>query len=153
MVLLVGSHTALMDAIIAMLERETPSFAVRVIRSLAEAVDAVQHKPCDVILIDIDTGQAPCIQHVQRLLEAAPKTRTIFVSARIEDDTVEKALQLGVKGLILKDDLHGELIPALREILNGGAWFPEEVRGRITVDSCGARLVSQRRTKESDISV
>ncbi len=139
-VLLVGSHVILMKAISARLERETSFSEVCMTPSLAEAAAAVQHKPCDLVVMDIDRGQPLYFQFAQRLLEAASKIHMIFVSATIEDGTIERALQLGVRGAIFKDDLHAELIPALREILGGGAWFPAEIRSRIMIDSHGAKL-------------
>ena len=141
-VLLVGSHAILMEAISARLERETSFSEVCMPPSHAEAVAAVQHKPCDLVLMDIDRGQPLYFQLAQRLLKAASEIHMIFVSATIEDDTFEKALQLGVRGVIFKDDLHTELMPALREILDGGTWFPLEIRNRITIDSHGAKLGS-----------
>ena len=80
----------------------------------------------DLILLDLLMPRLPGIE-VLRALNGVPlATRTILLTANIERDEVVKALQLGARGLVMKDSASELLMKAMRMVMAGQYWIGRE---------------------------
>ena len=139
-ILLVGNHAPLMGFIKERLGKE-PRFCVLGIAHTAESATATLAKrPADLVLIDIDAAGDGHWEVARAIRAAAADLHILFLSGALRDQDIEQALAVGARGLVLKHDLPGSVLTAIHEVLDGGCWFPEEVRSRIVVDATGVRL-------------
>ncbi len=148
-VVLVGNPTNGLRRATSMINDSGTDFEARIVASVAEVADLHRQGPFAVVVVDADESLDARPDQVEALRAMAPTTHLILISLVIDDAIVAKALHVGAKGLIRGDNLQTELLPALNETTNGGAWFPEEVRRRITVEFGGASIASRWFTQDS----
>ncbi|MBN2560161.1 MAG: response regulator transcription factor [Phycisphaerae bacterium] len=129
-----------MGAIAARLEYEHHCTVVGVVRDPAKAAGMLAHRRADIALVDMDEAGADRLGTIEVLRTTRPDIRIILISATIDDDRIDRALRAGVNGFLAKDELPATIASAIREVLAGGAYFPEAVRSRIVVDADGTRL-------------
>ena len=88
-----------------------------------------QNKP-DILLMDIRMDKMSGIEAAKRILLRDNEAKILFLTTFSDDEYIIKALQMGVKGYILKQDYEG-LIPAIEAVLNGQSVFGEDIAGKI----------------------
>lgn len=139
-ILLVGSHAALMGSIAARLEYQHHCTVVGIVGAAEGAVETIAEHRADIVLLDMDEAGADCGDRIEALRTAQPDIRIVLLSATIEECRIEQALAVGASGFLLKGGLADQLGRAIREVLAGGTYFPEEVRSRIVIGPSGIRL-------------
>ena len=90
-----------------------------------------QHKP-DVLLMDIQMKEMSGIEAAKRILEEYPEAKILFLTTFSDDEYIVKALNIGVKGYILKQDFAG-IVPALHAVNRGQSVFGGEIVNKIPV--------------------
>jgi pilus assembly protein CpaE len=85
-----------------------------VTRDLSQALDAVEEKKPDVILLDIDSGVLRHGDLVNRLAASAPKPAIIIVAMMGEVETVQQAMLYGAQGFLLKPFSQDELLKSIQ---------------------------------------
>ena len=82
-----------------------------------QAIQLAQHLQPDLILLDIGLPLLNGIEVAQRILHHSPTSRILFMSENRSADIAEAALSTGASGYIVKSDAGGELLPAVRAVL------------------------------------
>lgn len=88
-----------------------------------EAVSLAMELQPDVIVMDIGMPVMTGIQAATEIRKSVPSARPILLTVHTEHGYVLEALRSGVRGYVLKSRASGELIEAIREILNGGMYL------------------------------
>ena len=78
-----------------------------------EAVDLVQAKRPDVILIDLAMPVMDGIDAAEAIAGASPSTRVIVLTGSKAPADVSRARAAGVSGYVTKDQLAGDLVRAI----------------------------------------
>jgi len=91
------------------------------------------HNP-DVLLMDIRMEKMSGLQAAEIIIQKHPKARILFLTTFSDDEYIVKALKIGVKGYILKQDFEG-IAPALEAVFRGQTVF-----GEIIVDKLPSLL-------------
>ena len=77
----------------------------------------------DILLLDLAMPKFPGLEVLRQLLAGSPlPTRTIMLTAAIEDEQITEALRLGAKGVILKDSATELLVKSVRCVVAGEFW-------------------------------
>ena len=118
-ILLADDHGVLRAGLRALLEADE-EFQV-----VAEAGDgdqtlrlAAKLQP-DVILLDLNMPGPGGIEVTRRIVESAPKSRVLVLTAYEEDALVREALNTGASGYIIKRAVESELLNAIRAVYRG----------------------------------
>jgi DNA-binding NarL/FixJ family response regulator len=98
-----------------------------------EAVQKAQRLQPDLILLDIGLPTINGIEAARRILQYAPKTKILFVSAQQSPDIVEEALGTGACGYVVKSKAATELLAAVKAVLQGKQF----VSGSLTASAFG----------------
>lgn len=79
----------------------------------------------DVLLLDLAT---PGVNGLEALREigATSKPRTLVLTAKIETEQIVQALQLGARGVVLKDAATEILFKSIRAVMKGEYWVGRE---------------------------
>jgi DNA-binding NarL/FixJ family response regulator len=92
---------------------------------LAEADDGenalkliLQHQP-DVAVLDIDMPKMDGFEVVRELKKTKPAPEIIFLTMHSEEEMFQAAMDLGVKGYILKDGAVNDIIAAIKSVAIG----------------------------------
>jgi two-component system response regulator NreC len=90
-------------------------------RALAERL-----KP-DVLIIDINMPGLTGVQVTEALTAQNVPTRVMILSMYSDEQVVRQALHSGAKGYLLKRSVIEELVPAIRSVHAGNAYFSPEI--------------------------
>jgi len=84
----------------------------------------------DVLLMDIRMEKMTGLQAAEIIIQKHPKAKILFLTTFSDDEYIVKALKLGVKGYILKQDFEG-IAPALEAVFQGQTVFGEIIVGKL----------------------
>jgi two-component system, NarL family, response regulator NreC len=73
----------------------------------------------DVVLLDLNMPGPGNLEVTRKILEVAPKTRILVLTAHEENGMVREALKAGASGYIIKRALESELLNAIRAVHRG----------------------------------
>jgi DNA-binding NarL/FixJ family response regulator len=125
-IVIADDHAIFRDGLRRLLEAE-PGFSV--VGEAANGYEAIQRvaelKP-DILLLDLAMPKAGGIEALQELLERRLEVRTVLLTAAIDRAETVKALQLGVRGVVLKDAATQLLYRCLRAVMTGEYWVGHE---------------------------
>jgi two-component system, NarL family, response regulator NreC len=140
-VVLADDHTLVRQSLKSLLERE--KFQV-----IAEASDGQElvraseaHHP-DIAIVDISMPTLNGIDASRELARSCPKTKTILLTQHEEEQYVQEALEAGVKGYVLKNQVASDLLLAIQQVSRGGVYLSPGVSQAVVQ---GYRSKSERR--------
>jgi len=97
-----------------------------------EAIVLYKEYQPDVLLMDIRMEVMSGLEAAERILKDYPEAKILFLTTFSDDEYIIKALSMGAKGYILKQDFEG-IVPALRAVCGGQSVFGGEVMGKLPV--------------------
>ena len=98
-----------------------------------QAIELCAQVQPDVILMDIIMPNLDGPAATARICKAFPQVQVIALTSFLEEDLVQRALQAGAKGYLLKDTHPDKLAKAIRDVHEG----------RLTIDSAAAQILAQ----------
>lgn len=116
-VLIADDHEIVRKGIISVIASEADDIQV-----VAEAADGnevlriAESNQVDIYVIDIAMPNLNGIDAAARLRTIAPKSKIIFLTMYDRKSLVEKALQCGAKGYLLKESAVQEIVQCIREV-------------------------------------
>jgi len=126
-VLLADDHTIIRDALRYLLEAQGD---IEVVAMAADGQDAVEkaRMGCpDVAVMDISMPRMDGIAATRQLCEYCPRTRVVMLTIYATAEHIQRALQAGASGYVLKDSAGQELVEAVRTLHKGGRYFSSSV--------------------------
>ena len=97
-----------------------------------DAVALYESEHPDVLLLDIQMKEMSGLEAAEQIFEKDPAAKILFLTTFSDDEYIIKALNLGAKGYILKQDFEG-LLPALLAVEQGQSVFGGEVVNKLPV--------------------
>lgn len=97
-----------------------------------EAVALYESIRPDVLLMDIRMAEMSGLEAAEEILKRHPEAKILFLTTFSDDEYIVKALNLGAKGYILKQDFEG-IAPAIDAVFGGQSVFGGEIVGKIPV--------------------
>jgi two-component system, NarL family, response regulator NreC len=117
-IVLADDHVLVRQGLKSLLEREH----FQVLAEASDGQDAVKlveaHQP-DIAIMDISMPTLNGIDAARGLARSAPKTKTILLTQHEEEQYIHEALEAGVKGYVLKNQVASDLIQAIRQVSRG----------------------------------
>ena len=96
-----------------------------------EAVELYrQHRP-DVTLMDLSMPVMKGVEAIAAIISEFPDARIIALTTWDGDVDIQRALEAGARGYLLKDVVSEEVFVAIREVHKGGKVIPPTVAGRL----------------------
>jgi len=125
-ILIADDHPIFRDGLRRLLESE-PGF--KVVAEACDGVEAVEFvrrfKP-DILLLDLAMPRRHGLEALRELSLNASSMRVILLTAAAEREQIVEALQLGARGVVLKDCGTEILLKSIRAVLNGEYWVGRE---------------------------
>ncbi|MDO4259787.1 MAG: response regulator transcription factor [Actinomycetaceae bacterium] len=91
------------------------------------AFDAARRLKPDVILLDLHMPIRDGVWACQRITQEAPNTKVLVLTAFDTDHLVQKALNAGAAGFLLKNSSMTEILSAIHNVASGRKSFSEKV--------------------------
>ncbi|MCB0836026.1 MAG: response regulator transcription factor [Bacteroidia bacterium] len=97
--------------------------------SAEEAIQTLQEKKVDIILLDIRLGEDVMngLDAAEYIYENFPWVKVLMLSMHKKGEYINQTLRNNIAGYLLKDSAAQELVKAVRTIANGGTYFSTEV--------------------------
>lgn len=97
-----------------------------------DAVAFYQEMKPDILLMDIQMKEMNGLEAAEMILKENPDAKILFLTTFSDDDYIIKALHLGAKGYILKQDFEG-IVTSLHAVNQGQSVFGGEIVHKIPV--------------------
>lgn len=95
-----------------------------------EACELYRRYQPDILLMDIRMKNMSGLEASALILKEFPDARILLLTTFSDDEYIIKALRLGAKGYLLKQD-YASILPALRAVFSGQTVFGTEIVARI----------------------
>jgi DNA-binding NarL/FixJ family response regulator len=124
-VLLADDHPAVLERVCEILGEDFEVVG-KVNNGRDAVVDAERLDP-DVLVIDISMPILNGLQAAQRLRAAHLRAKVVFLTVHEDKDFVAAALSAGASGYVTKADVDADLIPAIRDALEGRVYVSPSI--------------------------
>ncbi|MBV8896524.1 MAG: response regulator transcription factor [Acidobacteriaceae bacterium] len=126
-VLTVDDHELVRKGIAAMLSAEPGFELVAEANCGQQAVRLFrEHRP-DVTLMDLRLPDESGVEATRQIRGEFPEARIIVLTSYDGDQDIYRALEAGVRGYLLKEMVHTEVLRAIRVVHSGKRFIPAEV--------------------------
>lgn len=96
----------------------------------SQALSLYQEYQPDVLLMDIRMQGMNGTEALAELLRIFPEAKVLFLTTFVDDEYIVKALELGAKGYIIKQNFE-HIIPALEAVYSGQNVYGDEIISKI----------------------
>jgi two-component system, NarL family, nitrate/nitrite response regulator NarL len=125
-ILVVDDHPTFRLGLRTLLQAETN---FRVVGEAGDGIDALRMarelKP-HILLLDLSLPRHPGLNVLRDLVTADSGPRAIVLTAAIEQPEIAQALQLGARGIVLKESATQLIVEAIRSVMRGQYWVGRE---------------------------
>src|SRR5579864_9047534 len=131
-VLAVDDHPLVRKGIASILANEPDMKLVGEANNGREAVDLFRQFHPDVTLMDLRMPDMDGVQATQAIRREYPEARIIALTSYDGDQDIYRALEAGVRGYMLKEMVHTDVLRAIRTVHSGKRLMPQEVAQRLS---------------------
>jgi DNA-binding NarL/FixJ family response regulator len=131
-ILCVDDHPLVRKGIAAILANEKDMNPTTEAGSGAEAVEAFRQFHPDVTLMDLRMPGMDGIEATKEIRKIDSEAKIIALTSYDGDQEIYRALEAGVRGYILKESVHTEIVRAIRVVQSGKRLMPPEVAERLS---------------------
>jgi DNA-binding NarL/FixJ family response regulator len=100
-----------------------------------DAVELFRQQQPDVALMDLRMPELDGINAVKQIREEFPDARIIALTSFDGDQDIYRALEAGVRGYLLKESVHTEVLSAIRAVHAGKRLISQEASERLSAFS------------------
>jgi len=80
----------------------------------------------DILLLDVAMPRLPGLEAMRAIMAKSPRVKIVLLTSTISVQQIIEALQIGARGIVLKDSVVGDLGQALRAVTSGDYWIGGE---------------------------
>lgn len=96
----------------------------------SDAIEICRRNMPEVLLMDIRMEGMNGIEAGEQILSEHPDAKLLYLTTFSDDEYIVKALSMGAKGYILKQDFEG-IAPAIEAVMRGQSVFGDKIIDRI----------------------
>ncbi len=136
-VLIVDDHPIIVSGCAAMLAGEGDIDVVDA-RDAESGLAAFAAEKPDVTVVDIGLPGVSGFELTRRILETDPGARIVIFSMNDDPIFAARAIQMGAKAYVTKNDDPYLLLTAVREVASGGVFLMPKIANRLAFEKSGA---------------
>lgn len=129
-ILLAEDHIIVREGLRVLLEKERDFEIVAEADDGRQAVELALKLEPDVVILDIAMPLLNGIETTRQILKKATHTKVLILSAHSDDNYVERVLELGASGYLVKQSASQILATAIREVAKGNVYFSSSIARR-----------------------
>jgi DNA-binding NarL/FixJ family response regulator len=133
-VLVVDDHAILRDGIRTLLERQVDIDVVGEASNGREAISLLDTLQPDIVLMDIAMPEMNGLEATRQIASTYPDMRILILTQHDNREFIVPLLQAGASGYILKKSGGRELINAIREVYEQGAFIEPKITRQLLDD-------------------
>src|SRR3954454_4098630 len=125
-IVIADDHPIFRDGLRRLLEAEPGLKVIGEACDGAEAVRMVRELRPDILLLDLAMPRHPGLEALRDLGSGQQSVRVILLTAAAEKQQIVEALQLGARGVVLKDSATQLLLKSIQTVMAGEYWVGRE---------------------------
>jgi len=125
-ILIADDHPIFRDGLRRLLEAEPGLKVIGEACDGAEAVKMARELKPDILLLDLAMPRHPGLEALRDLGSGQHSVRVILLTAAAEKQQIVEALQLGARGVVLKDSATQLLLKSIQTVMSGEYWVGRE---------------------------
>lgn len=98
-----------------------------------ELIEKIEDNLPDIVILDLEMPEMDGIATSRYLISKFPEVKILIVSMYGEESLVEKLLEEGVHGYLLKSAEPSELRQALQQLKNGNNYYSHEIKNSLSL--------------------
>lgn len=126
-ILVIEDHVVFGKALVRLLHEKANMEVVDVVRSGEEALEKLPSLQVDLVLIDVSLPKMSGIQLVSEIHLRYPHLHCLMLSGHLTPFYVQRALEAGARGYVLKDDIPG-VLEGVERVLDGEIYVSSALR-------------------------
>ena len=133
-ILLADDHPVVRIGVRNMLKAEGSFDVVGEASDGDEAITQTLELLPDILLLDLYMPRLPGLEAMRAIMSGSPRVKILLLTSTITTQQIIEALQIGARGIVLKDALVDHLTTAIRSVVGGDYW----IGGKRVVNLVGA---------------
>src|ERR1700685_4750848 len=77
----------------------------------------------DILLLDLQMPRLPGLEAMRAIMGRSPRVKILLLTSTITSQQIIEALQIGARGIVLKEALADHLTTAIRAVSSGDYWI------------------------------
>lgn len=131
-VMLVDDHAMMRDGITLLVNKEPDMKVCAEAGDGSEALALLKkNRRVDIVLLDITLRTVPGFEVIKGMHLLLPALPVLFVSMHDEEVYAERALQVGGRGYVSKQETGAVLLTAIREVLKGNVYLSKKMHAKL----------------------
>ncbi|ACO80238.1 Two-component response regulator, LuxR family [Azotobacter vinelandii CA] len=143
-IVLVDDHALVREGIRALLAVMPRIEVVGEAESAAEALELLDRRPADLLLLDIGLKDTNGLELTRTLDRQYPDLKVLILSMYDNIEYVRTAIRAGARGYVLKDASSREIVAAIEAIAAGGSFYSSEVARKLADRSSDPQNLTPR---------
>lgn len=127
-IIIVDDHQLIIEGIKSVLITEYDFDVVACAKNGYEAIRICNNQEVDVVLMDFSLPGINGDEATRQILSKHPHTKIIAISMHGDIVHLNKMMQAGAVGYLLKSVKREELINAIKKVMNGGTYFSSDIK-------------------------
>lgn len=128
----VDDHPLVRKGVVAILSTAPEMRLVAEAENGEQALSVMRHYRPDVTLLDLRLPDKSGVEVTKEIRSEFPEMRIIALTSYDGDQDIYRALDAGVRGYLLKEMVHTEIIRAIRIVHGGKRFIPPEVSQQLS---------------------
>lgn len=140
-VVLVDDHKIIRDGLRDLIESRAGFKVVGDAGNRTDAIALVKSEKPDIVVLDLDLGNDSGLLLIPELRKASSASNIIILTGLRDAEKRDRAMELGAKGVVLKDEGATELLSAIEKVHRTGDYW---------LEAGAARRLLERRMRTQD---
>ena len=141
-VILADDHAVLRDGLRYLLEAAGDIQIISMAGNGQEAVEQARLHCPDVVVMDISMPVMSGIEATKHICEVCAHTKVAILSMHHTTEYVQRAIEAGAVGYLLKDSAGAELVAAIRALNDGKRYISKKVAGGVNDSFWNAKNIN-----------
>ncbi len=127
-ILIVDDHQMMIDGLISFFLEEENFTIIGSAQSASQALKLVAITPPDIVLADINLPDMTGIELTKEIKQIKPEVQVIALTMHNERSLIQKMIEAGASGYVIKDSSIAELTEAIKVVSEGGNYLSKEAQ-------------------------
>jgi DNA-binding NarL/FixJ family response regulator len=132
-------HPAVLEAVVEFLVQAGIELLARA-RDGEEALEKIEQRKPQVALVDVRMPKLGGIELTRRAQRSTPETAILLYTGYGDRALLTEALDVGVRGFVLKEAPMDDLVRAVQSVAAGGTYVDPVLAGTLAASSIGNKL-------------
>lgn len=147
-ILIVEDHPIVVEGLQKLIEEKMNSHSCKIANTGEECMSAIHKSLPDIILMDINLPDISGIELCKKVKQRFPEIKILALSSFKEKSYIQKMVESGASGYVLKNANPDEIIVGIQSVLDGNNYFDDEAEKILAEQDNANEILLTRREKE-----